>query len=50
MVNDKNTQRNISAIISMLTSQGESSCYLSKVLTLGHKLVLGKPLSYTSNW
>jgi hypothetical protein len=35
--------------ISMLTSQGqkgESSCYLSKVLALGHKLVLGKPSNY----
>jgi hypothetical protein len=33
----------------MLTSQGqkgESSGYLSKVPTLGHKLVLGKLLNY----
>jgi hypothetical protein len=38
MVSDKNTQRNIFATISMLTSEGqkgESSCYLSKVLPLG---------------
>ena len=51
MVSDKNTQRNISTIIFVfsfhkgITAKGESSCSLSKVLVLGQKLILGKPLS-----
>ena len=30
--------------------KGESSCYLPKVLVLGQKLVLGKPLNCVSSW
>ena len=52
IVSDKNTQRNIFTIIFLLsshkgiTTKGESSGYLSKVLVLGQKLVLGKPSNY----
>jgi hypothetical protein len=30
--------------------KSESSCYLSKVLALGHKLILGKPSNYALSW
>jgi hypothetical protein len=49
MVSDKNTQRNILIIIFLcsihegITAEGASSCYISRVLVLGHKLILGKP-------
>ena len=49
MVSDKNTQRNIFTIIFLclfhkgITTKGESSCCLPKVLVLGQKLILGKP-------
>ena len=49
MVSDKNTQRNIFTIIFLfsshkgITTKGESSCCLLKVLVLGQKLILGKP-------
>ena len=33
-----------------ITAEGENSYYLPKVLVLGHKLVLGKPSNYVSNW
>ena len=33
-----------------LQKRSKSSCYLPKVLVLGHKLVLGKPSNYVSNW
>ena len=52
MVSDKNTQRNIFIIIFLcsfhkgIIAKGESSCYLSKVLVLGQKLILGKPLNH----
>jgi hypothetical protein len=45
----ENTQRNVLIIISLcsfyedIIAEGESSSYLSKVLALGHKLVLAKP-------
>jgi hypothetical protein len=45
----ENTQRNVLTIISLcsfyedIIAEGESSSYLSKVLSLGHKLILGKP-------
>ena len=56
MVSDKNTRRNIFTIIFLcsfhkdITAKGESSCYLSKVLVLGQKLVLGKPLNCALSW
>ena len=56
MVSDKNTRRNILTIILLcsfhkgITERGESSCYPPKVLVLGQKLILGKPLNYVSNW
>jgi len=56
MVSDKNTWRNIFTIIFLclfhkgITTKGESSCCLPKVLVLGQKLILGKPLNYASNW
>jgi hypothetical protein len=49
MVSGKNTRRNILMIIFLcsvhkgITAEGASSCYISRVLVLGHKLVLGKP-------
>jgi len=51
-VSDKNTRRNIFTIIFLfsfhkdITSKGESSCCLPKVLVLGQKLILGKPSNY----
>ena len=56
MVSDKNTWRNIFTIIFLflfhkgIITKGESSCYLPKVLVLGQKLILGKPLNCASNW
>ena len=56
MVSDKNTQRNILTIIFLcpfhkgITTKGENSCYLPKVLALGQKLILGKPSNCASNW
>ena len=53
MVSDKNTQRNIFTIIFLglfhkgITTEGENSYYLLKVLILGQELVLGKPLNCT---
>ena len=55
MVSDNNTQRNIFTIISLcsfhmgITTKGESSCCIPKMLVLGQKLILGKPSNY-SNW
>ena len=49
----KSTRRNIFTIIFLcslhkgITAQGESSCYLPKVLALGQQLVLGKPSNCT---
>ena len=51
MVSDKNTQRNIFIIIFLcsfhkgIIAKGESWCCLPKVLVLGQKLILGKPLN-----
>ena len=33
-----------------ITTEGENSYYLLKVLVLGQKLVLGKPSNRVSNW
>jgi hypothetical protein len=52
IVSDKNIQRNISTIIFLfsfhkgITTKGESSCCLLKVLVLGQKLILGKPSNH----
>jgi hypothetical protein len=56
MVSGKNTRRNIFIIIFLclfhkgITAKSESSCYLPKVLVLGQKLILGKPLNCTLSW
>jgi hypothetical protein len=56
MVSDKNTRRNIFTIIFLfsfqkgISAKGGNSYYFSKVLVLGQKLILGKPLNYASNW
>jgi hypothetical protein len=53
MVSDKNTRRNIFTIMFLcslhkgITAKSESSWYLPKVLALGQKLILGKPLIFT---
>ena len=53
MVSDKNTRRNIFTIMFLrslhkgIIAKSESSCYLLKVLALGQKLILGKPLNCT---
>jgi hypothetical protein len=56
MVSDKNSQRNICTVIFLcsfhkgIAAKCEGSCYLLKVLVLGQKLVLGKPLNHASSW
>ena len=50
MVSGKNTRRNIFTIIFLcsfhkaIIAKGENSYYLPKVLVLGQKLILGKPM------
>ena len=56
MVSDNNTRRNIFIIMFLcsfhkgITTEGENSYYLPKVLVLGQKLVLGKPSNCVLNW
>ena len=53
MVSDRNTQRNIFTTMFLclfhkgITTEGENSYYLLKVLSLGQKLILGKPSNCT---
>ena len=55
IVSDNNTRRNIFIIMFLcsfhkgITTEGENSYYLPKVLVLGQKLVLGKPSDCVSN-
>ena len=56
MVSDRNTRRNMFIIIFLcslhkgIMEKSKSSCYLPKMLVLGHKLSLGKPSNCVSNW
>ena len=56
MVSDKNARRNFFTTMFLclfhkgITTEGENSYYLSKVLVFKQKLVLGKPSNCVSSW